>query len=277
MCFSLGVERPGEIREVSTTSNVWSCIFLVNHRQWHVRYGQKHILIFRAGCRGAFVFGVNPKITNSSITFQNHPPSLTHPPTYNTTTIPPPQQPRRGAIRSHPKEWILTKRWPWVLPSKQACWKVTLRTDWKQRRWLRFLGKGAADGWNPPHTVKHVGVFHKYRGGPPKWMVYNGKLGTLIKIGWFGGTTIFGNIHAECCRKYRKITHQPIEDKDSCQYFDRVWRTNKKHVVQHAVFWEQRNEHSMTAETERMDANNLAIWLVAGEGCLLELCDPCCL
>ena len=27
----------------------------------------------------------------------------------------------------------------------------------------------------------------------PKWMVYNGK--TLWTNGWFGGTTIFGNIH----------------------------------------------------------------------------------
>ena len=34
--------------------------------------------------------------------------------------------------------------------------------------------------------------------GTPKWMVYNGK---PYKNGWFGGTTVFGNIqipHIEC-------------------------------------------------------------------------------
>ena len=36
----------------------------------------------------------------------------------------------------------------------------------------------------------HVGV-SKNR-GTPKWMVYNGK---PYLNGWFGGTTIFGNIH----------------------------------------------------------------------------------
>ena len=36
----------------------------------------------------------------------------------------------------------------------------------------------------------HVGV-SKNR-GTPKWMVYNGK---PYSNGWFGGTTIFGNIH----------------------------------------------------------------------------------
>ena len=38
--------------------------------------------------------------------------------------------------------------------------------------------------------VLHMGV-SKNR-DTPKWMVQNGK---LIKMGWFGGTPIFGNIH----------------------------------------------------------------------------------
>ena len=37
----------------------------------------------------------------------------------------------------------------------------------------------------------YIWVFPKI-GGAPKWMVYNGK---PYKNGWFGGTTIFGNIH----------------------------------------------------------------------------------
>ncbi len=37
----------------------------------------------------------------------------------------------------------------------------------------------------------------KNRGGPPKWMVYNGK--PLWTNGWFGGKTpIFGNTHMDC-------------------------------------------------------------------------------
>ena len=37
----------------------------------------------------------------------------------------------------------------------------------------------------------HIWVFPKI-GGTPKWMVYDGK---PYEIGWFGGTTIFGNSH----------------------------------------------------------------------------------
>ena len=40
------------------------------------------------------------------------------------------------------------------------------------------------------HFTNYMGV-SKNR-GTPKWMVYNGK---TYKNGWFGGTTIFGNIH----------------------------------------------------------------------------------
>ena len=38
---------------------------------------------------------------------------------------------------------------------------------------------------------KHIWVFPKIR-EPLKWLVYNGK---PYQNGWFGGTTIFGNIH----------------------------------------------------------------------------------
>ena len=37
-----------------------------------------------------------------------------------------------------------------------------------------------------------IWVFPKNRGGPPKWMVYNGN---PYENGWFGDTTIFGNTH----------------------------------------------------------------------------------
>ena len=43
-----------------------------------------------------------------------------------------------------------------------------------------------------PTWAKNMGV-SKNR-GTPKWMVYNGK---PHENGWFGGTTIFGNIHME--------------------------------------------------------------------------------
>ena len=45
------------------------------------------------------------------------------------------------------------------------------------------------DSWG--RIPSPFGCFQKI-GVPPKWMVYNGK---PYKNGWFGGTTIFGNIH----------------------------------------------------------------------------------
>ena len=40
--------------------------------------------------------------------------------------------------------------------------------------------------------IIYICVFPKIGVFPPKWMVYNGK---PIKMGWFGGTPIFGNSH----------------------------------------------------------------------------------
>ena len=59
------------------------------------------------------------------------------------------------------------------------------------------------------HREKVTWVFPKIR-GTPKWMVYNGK---PYQNGWFGGTTIFGNIHIFqslsscweiCCSRFPK-------------------------------------------------------------------------
>ena len=44
-------------------------------------------------------------------------------------------------------------------------------------------------------------VFPK-NSGTPKWMVYNGK---PYQNGWFGGTTIFGNIHFHPERSWQQM------------------------------------------------------------------------
>ena len=53
-----------------------------------------------------------------------------------------------------------------------------------------MAGKHGKKWVDPPPWSNHMGV-SKNR-GTPKRMVYNGK---LYQNGWFGGTTIFGNIH----------------------------------------------------------------------------------
>ena len=55
---------------------------------------------------------------------------------------------------------------------------------------FRFRSKWARYFEKVVFFIGHMGV-SKNRGAP-KWMVYNGK---PYQNGWFGGTTIFGNIH----------------------------------------------------------------------------------
>ena len=56
--------------------------------------------------------------------------------------------------------------------------------------------------WKATTTIGDTPFFHlgvSKNSGIPKWMVYNGK---PYQNGWFGGTTIFGNIHFlrfPCC------------------------------------------------------------------------------
>ena len=55
---------------------------------------------------------------------------------------------------------------------------------------MGLVGGRGGGGDEPGTWFSHMGV-SKNR-GTPKWMVYNGK---PYQNGWFGGTTIFGNIH----------------------------------------------------------------------------------
>ena len=61
------------------------------------------------------------------------------------------------------------------------------------RAWPGQAIAGEERGWRPFLQEQHMGV-SRNRGTPKifKWMVYNGK---PYWNGWFGGTTIFGNIH----------------------------------------------------------------------------------
>ena len=70
------------------------------------------------------------------------------------------------------------------------------------------LGSVAIAGTSTHEWVKMYGSFlygwkSKNRGTVvrPKWMVYNGK---AYQNGWFGGTTIFGNIHMRKWRDFSK-------------------------------------------------------------------------
>ena len=68
--------------------------------------------------------------------------------------------------------------------------------------------------------------------GTPKWMVYNGK---PYWNGWFGGTTIFGNIHIfKICQSYRISTF----------IFDIIWLS-----CDYAWKWDRLSWIVMNAQT----------------------------
>ena len=64
--------------------------------------------------------------------------------------------------------------------------KITQNPNWT-RSGIPEIGEQNLRQWD-----HNMGV-SKNGGGPPKWMVYNGK--PYEQMGWFGGTTIFGNTH----------------------------------------------------------------------------------
>ena len=57
--------------------------------------------------------------------------------------------------------------------------------------WIHQVSVGSFPSVLLKSHLRSIWVFPKI-GGTPKWMVYNGK---PYWNGWFGGTTIFGNIH----------------------------------------------------------------------------------
>ena len=111
---------------------------------------------------------------------------------------------------------IIIRLCPDVSPETVACpWKsntnATSETGMQEESpvrkssfWQAFMGKSSfflfhENATHGPVEVtakqksknkKHMGVSEN--NGTPKWMVYNGK---PYQNGWFGGTTIFGNIH----------------------------------------------------------------------------------
>ena len=99
-------------------------------------------------------------------------------------------------ILPNPHEAPEPRRDPPKLSESEPCAWTAI--DWNPRRSDVFFWRSVIlQCWL---FTQHMGV--SKNNGTPKWMVYKGK---PIKMGWFGGTPIFGNTHINITQQFYKV------------------------------------------------------------------------